>query len=58
VDKAAKHYKELIDQGFFDAKKKLDNLYDQTVVFKQQNPDYKKWEFDYNQFEEQEILLL
>lgn len=58
VDKAAKYYKELIDIGFFDAKKKLDHLYDQTVTFKEQNPDYKKWEFDYTQFEEQEILLL
>jgi len=35
VDKAAKYYKELIDIGFFDAKKKLDHLYDQTVTFKE-----------------------
>ena len=43
----------MIDQNFYDAKKKLDNLYDQTNTFKRDNPGYKKWEGDYLDFENQ-----
>ncbi len=51
TDKAARYYQQLISSNFFDAKKKLDSLYDQTTKFKENNPNYKKWDKDYADYE-------
>jgi len=47
-----------IEKGYWEAKEELDDIYDQTTIFKQENPDYEKWIGEYSEFENQQILLL
>ena len=43
IDEAAKWYMLAIEKGYWEAKEELDDIYDQTTIFKQENPDYEKW---------------
>ena len=58
LDEAAKWYLKAVQEGYWEAKEELDEIYDQTDTFKRDNPGYKKWEGDYLDFENQKIILL
>ena len=58
IDSAAKWYKLAISKGYWEAKEELDDIYDQTVNFKSEHPNYEKWIGPYSEFENQPILLL
>ena len=47
-----------VKNGCWEAKKDLDFIYDKTKEFKEQNPDYKKWDKDYSEYLNQDIILL
>lgn len=50
IDKAAMWYYDALTSGNLTAKKDLDNIYDKTIEFKKQHPNYQKWNDDYKIF--------
>ena len=59
-DKAAYYFKDVLDEGLldWDSKQKLDEIYDYTTKFKEEFPQYRKWEGIYKDYEKSEINLL
>ena len=50
---AAEYYKKSLENGVFEAKKYLDDIYDKSNTFKNENSDYLKWAKPYKDFENQ-----
>jgi len=57
-DDAAEWFHKALQNGYFEAKKNLDDIFDYTTNFKVTYPDYQKWDKDYVEFENQEVILL
>ena len=58
IDEAANWFYCALENGYFEAKEKLDDIFDQTEKFKLKHPEYKKWDKSYGEFLNQEIILL
>ena len=58
IDKAAYFYEKALKNGYYKAKKLLDNIYDQTKTFKRCHKNYQKFVGSYKDFKKKEIILL
>ena len=58
IDEAANWFYKALSNGYFEAKEKLDDIFDQTITFKKDHADYEKWDRSYSEFLNQEVLLL
>ena len=58
IEKAARYYEKAIQLGAHFLKIDLDRVFDQTVIYKAQNPNYKKIEIKEEEYYKQKMRII